>query len=249
MYGKRENILQSIKYGTTTIYYSHYKQTRNDVRITVNLINGVEVYTPKNINEEKLSQIIKQKAPWIYQKLEELSEVKATVQPKEFVSGEKLPYLGRHYRLKVHKEAISHASFRFKQGRFIAMVPSDWSQDQIQQHLEQKLIAWYHKHGLNKILERANNYQSILGVEPRSLQLKTQHKRWGTCTPRGDIYLNWRIVMAPIRVIDYIIVHELAHLIVPEHNEQFWRTVRTTLPHYQEAKEWLRVHGVKLHCI
>lgn len=238
-----------INYGTTTIHYYQYKEPRNDVKISVNLINGVEIYTPENIDDAKLNQIATQKAPWISKKLQELNEVHTTVQSKEFVSGEKLPYLGRHYRLKVHKEAIPKASFQFKQGRFIASVPRVWSQDQIQEHLEQKLIHWYRDHGFKKINERAKEYQSMLGVEPRSLQLKTQHKRWGTCTPNGDIYLNWRIVMAPVRVIDYIIVHELAHLIVPQHNDNFWRIVRTTLPHYMEAKEWLRVHGVELHCI
>jgi len=89
----------------------------------------------------------------------------------------------------------------------------------------------------------------MLSVEPRSLQLRTRHKRWGTCTPNGDILLNWRIVMAPVRVIDYIIVHELAHIIVPEHNDKFWRLVRTTLPHFKEVKEWLRVHGIELHSV
>lgn len=238
-----------ITYGTTTIYYYCYKQIRKDVKISVDLVNGVEVYAPENLDDFKLTQLLQQKAPWISQKLQELHEVKTAVPPKEFVSGEKLPYLGRHYRLKVYKEAIPNPSFKFKQGRFIATVPRAWSQDQIQEHLEQKLIHWYREHGLKKIKERAKEYQSMLGVEPRSLQLRTQHKRWGTCTPNGDIYLNWRIVMAPIRVIDYIIVHELAHLIVPEHNDKFWRIVRTTLPNYKEAKEWLRVHGVELHCI
>ncbi|WP_106495751.1 M48 family metallopeptidase [Lentibacillus sp. Marseille-P4043] len=241
--------MPQIQYGNTTIYYCHYKQARKDVKISVNIVNGVEVFIPDNLDDAKISQIIKQKAPWITKKLRQLDEVTTTVQQKEFVSGEKLPYLGRHYRLKVHKEAIPKASFQFKQGRFIATVPRSWPQDKIQDHLEQKLIHWYREHGHKKIIERASDYQSMLGVEPRSLQLKTQHKRWGTCTPNGDIYLNWRIVMAPVRVIDYIIVHELAHLIVPEHNDKFWRIVRTTLPHYKEAKEWLRVHGIELHSI
>ncbi|WP_077596113.1 M48 family metallopeptidase [Oceanobacillus kimchii] len=238
-----------ITYGTTTIHYCHYKQTRKDVKISIDLVNGVEVFTPDNIDEAKLVQIIKRKAPWISQKLLELNEVNTKVQPKEFVSGEKLPYLGRHYRLKVYKEPVPNTSFQFKQGRFIAIVPREWSQESIEHQLEQKLMEWYRQHGFKKINERAKEYQSMLGVKPRSLQLKTQHKRWGTCTPNGDIYLNWRIVMAPLRVIDYIIVHELAHLIVPEHNDRFWRIVRTTLPHYKEAKEWLRVHGIELHGI
>ncbi|WLV24643.1 SprT family zinc-dependent metalloprotease [Aciduricibacillus chroicocephali] len=238
-----------ITYGTTTIHYYHHKQARKDIKISVDLVNGVEVYTPEKIDEDKLAEIIKKKASWITNKLQELDEVQTSVQPIEFISGEKLPYLGRHYRLKVYKEAIPNASFKFKQGRFIATIPRNWSQEQVHQKLEEKLIAWYRQHGLNKIIERASIYQSMLGVEPRSLQLKAQHKRWGTCTPNGDIYLNWRIVMAPIRVIDYVIVHELAHLIIPKHNDEFWRMVGMTLLHYKEAKEWLRVHGVELHSI
>lgn len=241
--------MPQISYGNTIIHYCHYEQPRKDVKISIDLVNGVEVFIPENVDEAQLEQIIRRKAPWIVEKLEKMNEVNTTVQPKEFVSGEKLPYLGRNYRLKVYKEPVPYASFQFKHGRFMAIVPRDWSQEQIHHQLGNKLIEWYRKHGLKKIQERTKEYQSMLGVTPRSLQLKTQHKRWGTCTPSGDIYLNWRIVMAPIRVIDYIIVHELTHLIVSEHNEKFWRLVRTTLPHYKEAKEWLRVHGVALHCI
>ena len=80
-----------------------------------------------------------------------------------------------------------------------------------------------------------------------SLGLNT--KRWGTCTPEGNIYLNWRIVMAPVQVIDYIIVHELAHLRIPEHNQEFCNLVKSILPHYEEDKEWLRIHGMELYCV
>lgn len=99
-------------------------------------------------------------------------------QLKKIASREKLPNLGRHYRLKVDKQPLPHAAFQFNQGRFIATVPREWKQEQIQQRLEQKLIQRYHVRGLKKVIERAKEYQSMLGVEPRSLQLKTQHKRW-----------------------------------------------------------------------
>ncbi|AVR01068.1 hypothetical protein OBCHQ24_04860 [Oceanobacillus iheyensis] len=241
--------MNTLQFGTTNIDYEIYSQERNDIKISVDIVNGVIVYTPNSLDESKLHMMMQKKAPWISQKIQELNEVNKKVQPKEIVSGEKLPYLGRNYRLKVNKEPVQYATIQFKQGRFIATVPRAWSQERTQNDLEQKLIAWYRQHGLKKINERAKEYQAMLGVTPRTLKLKTQHKRWGTCTPSGDIYLNWRIIMAPIRVIDYIIVHELAHLIVPEHSESFWRLVRTTLPHYKEAKEWLRLHGVELHCI
>lgn len=238
-----------IKYGNTDIYYSLYKQDRKDIRIVVDLVNGVVVYTPKNTCNKKINEVLTSKARWIYNKIQELGEVKLNIAPKEFVSGEKLPYLGRQYRLKIYREAVEHPSFGSKQGKFIATVPSKWKQEQVQTTLEESLIKWYRTHGLKKIQERAMYYESLLGVEANSIQLRTQHKRWGSCTPEGNIYINWRIVMAPVRVIDYIIVHELAHIRVPEHNQEFWNLVRSILPHYEEDKEWLRIHGMKLYSI
>lgn len=241
--------MSHIKYGNTDIYYSLYKQERKDVRIVVDLVNGVVVYTPKKTSDKKIYDLLSSKARWIYDKIQELGEVKINVAPKEFVSGEKLPYLGRQYRLKVHRDAVDQSSFGFNQGRFIATVPSNWKQEKVQATLEESLIEWYRNRGLRKVEERATYYEHLLGVESTSIQLRTQHKRWGTCTPEGNIYLNWRIVMAPVRVIDYIIVHELAHLRIPEHNQDFWNLVRSILPHYEEDKEWLRIHGMELYCV
>lgn len=238
-----------IKYGNTDIYYSLYRQERKDVRIVIDLVNGVVVYTPKKTPDEKIHNLLSSKTRWIYNKIQELGEVKINVAPKEFVSGEKLPYLGRQYRLKVHREAVDQSSFGFKQGRFIATVPSNWGQEKVQDILEESLIEWYRKHGLKKIKERTAYYEHLLGVNAKAIQLRTQHKRWGTCTPEGNIYLNWRIVMAPVQVIDYIIVHELAHLRIPEHNQEFWNLVKSILPHYEEDKEWLRIHGMELYCV
>nr|WP_255259871.1 M48 family metallopeptidase [Lentibacillus sp. CBA3610] len=79
--------------------------------------------------------------------------------------------------------------------------------------------------------------------------MRTQHKRWGTCTPDGYIYINWRLIMAPLRVFDYVIVHELTHLKIKDHSPAFWKIVKSILPDFEERKEWLRVNGMGLHCI
>lgn len=241
--------MHSINYGTSKINYVLHKQDRRDVKITVDLVDGVVVYAPVTLTEDKVKHLISQKARWISAKLAELDEVQTNVQPKEFVSGEKLPYLGRKYRLKVHREPVDKASIGLKQGKFKAVVPKNWPQDKVQTVLESQLIEWYRYHGLKKITERSSHYENLLGVTPTSINLRTQHKRWGTCTPKGHIYLNWRLVMAPIRVIDYVIVHELAHLLERDHNKQFWNLVKSILPNYEQQKEWLRVNGTELYCI
>lgn len=238
-----------IQYGNTPIHYSIYKQNRKDVRIVVDLVNGVVVYAPLETTDDQIHNILSDKAKWIHGKLQELNEIKKDVLPIEFVSGEKLPYLGRRYRLKVYQTVKRESSINLKQGKFIATVPSYWTQEKIQTELEHDLINWYRHHGLLKINERAKYYEGLLGVEAKTILLRTQHKRWGTCTPEGNIYLNWRIVMAPIHVIDYIIVHELAHLRIREHSQEFWNLVRSILPNYEQDKEWLRIHGMELYCL
>jgi len=238
-----------IKYGHTKIYYTMYKQERRDIKITVDLVNGVLIYVAKDTPENEIEDILKKRAKWIYDKQQSLNEVQTEVVKKEFVSGEKFEYLGRSYRLKVHREAIPDSTLKFKQGKFIAEVPHYWPQIDVEAKLKEALIMWYRNYGIKKIHERAQYFEKIMGTEAHSIQLRTQHKRWGTCTPEGNIYLNWRIVMAPMRVIDYIIVHELAHLRIPEHNEKFWQLIKSILPKYEESKEWLRVNGTTLYAI
>src|SRR5699024_2171583 len=120
-----------IKYGNTNIHYSLYKQDRKDVRIVVDLVNGVVVYAPNETTDDKIHNVLSDKARWIHEKKQELNEVKIDVSSKEFVSGEKLPYLGRHYRLKVHREDIKGSTIGFKQGKFIATVPKCWEQEKV----------------------------------------------------------------------------------------------------------------------
>lgn len=238
-----------INYGNTKMYYSFYRQNRKDIRVVIDLINKIVAFVPETMSEDKIHQTLSNKAQWIYTKVQELNEIQSNVSPKEFVSGEKLMYLGRQYRLKVYREVVDKTSFTFRQGRFVAVVPSNWAQEKVQDRLEAHLIEWYRKHGLKKIQERVAYYENILGVRAQSIQMKTQHKRWGTCTPEGNIYINWRIAMAPIKIIDYIVVHELAHLRIPEHSDAFWKLIRSILSDYEGSKEWLRVHGMELYCV
>lgn len=114
--------MATLTYGTTTINYILYTQSRNDLKISITLVNGVEVYAPVFLDVPKINELLIKKAPWILNKIKDLNQVEITNQHKEFVSGENLPYLGRNYRLKVHREPIDQTEIKFFQGRFIATV-------------------------------------------------------------------------------------------------------------------------------
>ncbi|MEA1992789.1 MAG: M48 family metallopeptidase, partial [Euryarchaeota archaeon] len=112
--------------------------------------------------------------------------------------------------------------------------------------IRQALINWYRSHAKKKILERVEKYQSKIGVTPAKVRVKKQRKRWGSCSTRGNLNFNWRIIMAPMSLVDYVVVHELVHLTHPNHSREFWGMVASVLPDYDERRERLRIKGNRL---
>ncbi|QDI90767.1 M48 family peptidase [Salicibibacter halophilus] len=241
--------MPSFNYGNTTIDYSlHYQAHKKDVSIAVEWLDGVQVTAPPDISTEKLHEVLRKKAPWIIEKWYEFNEIAIPSTPKEFVSGEKFPYLGRQYRLKVYNEGDrSNAQLAFKNGKFYAYIPENITNNEKCDQLHILFKNWYIQYGQRKVNERAKQYCEKLNVSPSKVSLKDQRMRWGSCTKEGAIYLNWKIVMAPVSVLDYVVVHELSHLKYADHSKNFWGTVHSILPDYEKRKEWLRVNGPTLH--
>jgi predicted metal-dependent hydrolase len=108
------------------------------------------------------------------------------------------------------------------------------------------LTAWYKDHAGQKLSDRAGMYADRVGVSYRAVKVKDMKSQWGSCTKTGDIHFNWRIVMAPTSIVDYVVVHELCHREHRDHSRPFWRLLGRRLPDYRERKEWLRVKGALL---
>ncbi|OMD62995.1 zinc metalloprotease [Paenibacillus odorifer] len=240
--------MATFNFGTKNITYNlHHKAYKTDITVTVDWTNGVNVVVPEHITQEELEKVLHKKAPWILKKMYEFNEIKMFTPEKEFLSGEKFPYLGRHYRLKVTAhEKKSDVSLMFKKGCFLATIPKDWNDRQRQKELKELLQQWYFLHGEIKLRERLNLYSPKMECYPSKLVLKEQEMRWGSCTKNGTVNINWLILMAPMRIVDYVLVHELAHLKHPDHSPAFWATIQSILPDYESRKEWLRVHGPTL---
>jgi predicted metal-dependent hydrolase len=236
------------QFGTTTIPYSiDYRPNKKGVVISLGWQEGMKVIAPKQISQTQIEEILAKKASWIIEKYKEISKIAPPPAPKEFVSGEKFSWLGRSYRLKVHKvDGLKKSTLTFRQGKFIAQIPKELSDEERKQQLSLRFKEWYCTQGLNKIQERLQLYCPKMGVQPTKVVLKEQKRRWGTCTSKGAIYLNWRLLMAPLSIVDYVLVHELAHLKHFNHSKAFWHFVQTILPDYEERKEWLKINGPTL---
>ncbi len=240
--------MPTFQYGTTAIEYDiEYVDDKKDVSIIVEWMEVIRLIVPTDITNEQVEEIIRKKAPTIFQKMKEVNEIIDPPLPKEFVSGEKFSYLGRNYRLKVYREEnLKKSQLNFVRGKFIASVPVGIDETEKRRQLLGLFKTWYLEHGIAKVESRLQLYCAKMGVSPNDVQLKEQRMRWGTCTPEGNIYLNWRIIMSPMSIVDYVLVHELAHLKYMNHSNDYWNFVRSILPDYEQRKEWLRVNGPTL---
>ena len=176
---------------------------------------------------------IRAKRLWLYQKINHDQKYPLRQTRKEFISGETILYLGRNYRLLVTDRDIAGVSF---QSRFEISRKN-------QPRAFELFKRWYLQQAKERIPPRAKYFAEALGVGFNRILISDLKVRWGSCTPKSNLNFNWRLMKASPTVIDYVIVHELAHLIESNHNPQFWNIVSIQVPRFDWAKRWLREHG------
>jgi predicted metal-dependent hydrolase len=212
-----------------------YSSNRKTLSITVERDRSVVVKVPTGTNPEKIQQIVESRRQWLYEKIHHSQKYNPPFHPpgKELVNGESLPYLGRNYRL----EMVDHdGHIQFTNNRFLVPKSSINKRGNV-------FREWYVQKATEKILPRVRFYSERLGVEFNLAKITDSKYRWGSCTPTGNVNFNWRLVKAPMFVIDYVIVHELSHLIEANHTPRFWNIVKAQLPYMDKAKQWLKENG------
>ncbi|MCX6685054.1 MAG: SprT family zinc-dependent metalloprotease [Methanoregula sp.] len=189
------------------------------------LIIRAPFYTPLDYIEK----IVSKKSVWIKQKIAEISK-QPKAQKKEFVNGEGFLFLGKPYQLQIVEN--HPLDIELKDRLYIAQnaLPN----------IEKKLTQWYRNQAIEKITERCFWYSKLTGYHPISIKITDAQKRWGSCSAKGTVNFSWHLILAPLEVIDYVIVHELIHLEEPNHSKIFWIKVRSILPDYEKRKNWLK---------
>jgi len=225
----------------------NYEIIRANRKKTVAIYVGpaiVTVRAPKRLSGEKIHSLIRKKARWIIDRQEHIKRERELHPTKEFISGESFPYLGKTYRLKVMlTENGADNSCHLKNGRLQVEIGKHLKGNETKDAVRDALIAWYKERVKSKIIERLPRLTGQLGRWPASIQIKDQKSRWGSCSRTGVVRFNWKIITAPVSVMDYLIVHELCHLIHQNHSAAYWKEVETVLPDYKKMRDWLRIHN------
>lgn len=207
---------------------------RRKLTITVERDRSVVVHAPEGVSDEKITQVVEAKRKWIYEKIGHPQKYQVPHPPgKELVSGESALYLGRQYRIEIVKNGLSEVQFTH---RFL--IPAQMGGNKVE-----ALKEWYVRKAREKILPRVKVHALELGVDVARIKIVDNRYRWGSCTLKDNVNFNWRLIKAPMFVIDYVIVHELAHLIEANHTPKFWNIISTQSPTMDKAKVWLKEHG------
>lgn len=215
-----------------------HSDRRKTVSIFIERDGSVLVRAPATLSTPDLERILEEKRYWIYRSLAEWRDLNAAQTTREFVNGETFLYLGRNYQLR-WAPADQSVPLMLKGGYFYLRRSATGAIEPAQAFKD-----FYRTKGRERIPPRVDHYRRQLGVQVNEIHIMELGNRWASCSnQQARLNFHWKCMMAPVRILDYIIVHELAHLIVPDHSPAFWNQIDKILPDYQDRQHWLRHHG------
>ncbi|NLI93882.1 MAG: M48 family metallopeptidase [Peptococcaceae bacterium] len=238
--------MEYLRVGNKVIEYELRKSSKakrinvaiKDQRMSVAVPTGYTMEYAKNFLESHKELLLKHF-------LKHLSKTNSK-SPKEYVSGEKFLYRGRNYPLLVEMSSGSEYFALFKGSRIVASIPSTLLPDEQRPFIQKLIKEWYIGQAAKLLPEQVEYYSKLLNIPYKKLKIKDQKTRWGSCSNKGNINLNWRIIMAPNQVVAYVIIHELSHLRFMNHSKDFWKLVEQHLPDYKKWRKWLTENGKEL---
>lgn len=221
---------------TMTQDYRIVYSDRKTLSIIVERDRSLLVRAPKGMSHQEIQKRVDEKMLWIYEKVHHSQKYPPVPIKKEFVTGETVLYLGRNYRLEITENDFE--GIRFDSRFYVSRNKKA--------HAHELFQSWYTERSQEKLLPRIQRFARVMGVSYKHLLISDLKYSWASCTPKNNLNFNWRIIKAPMYVIDYLIVHELAHILEPSHSPSFWNIVAVQIPDFERGKSWLRDFGYRL---
>lgn len=194
----------------------------------------IKVVVPENVDRDP-DAMLQEKKNWVLKQKQDFNQFKRRIPERKFREGEKFPFLGEEY------EVVIDGTGQEIQDKIIL------SKIKVENKgFKSALIDFYREKAKEVFPEKVERYQNQVDGEPGSIYIRNQKTRWGSCSDKQNLNFNWRLLMAPENVVDYVVVHELTHLDIKSHKKEFWKKVREIYPEYKESNRWLQKNSPKL---
>lgn len=222
--------------GTPITYTLKRSNKRRSIGLRID-DNGLTVNMPLRAPEKWLHTVLSEKADWIVEKLNNWQSKKPA--PTQWIDGQKIEFRGEVFTLRAIPSLFaSPPQLRGEQLVVHLINITD------EQKIEKVVTQWYRREAERVFSECVAHYSPLMNVSPQQIKLSSAKTQWGSCTSRGVVRLNWQLVKMPLHLIDYVVIHELAHLVEMNHSEAFWRVVETACPDYKNCRAELRRYGI-----
>jgi predicted metal-dependent hydrolase len=232
---------QEVKLDGRRVEYTLKQSPRiRGIRLEVHNDSGLIVVVPRRYKSEQIDDILSQKSDWILRHLPSAKPAQIPLFRKEVDHGEKIKYMGKMIEVVVSPEKQRDSSASLKDNRlYISYGQGTASRAKL-------LEAWYRRQAANIFKEKADRFQAMMGLRYSRIVIRGQRKRWASASPLGNLSINWKLLLAPEDVIDYVIVHELAHFKHMDHSRNFWDYLAKYCPRWREYRRWLITHEDEL---
>ena len=203
----------------------------------------LQIRVPNRVRDRKIVEILEIKERWIRNKVIQLQNQRIT-NKREFISGESFSLFGRNLYLKVLEGG--KVGTQLIDDYLITTVRTSEIGDLRKSRIKTYLEKWYIHEAYQKLEEKVMRYSKIIRVSPREIKVRNYKTRWGSCDNKGRLTFNFHLIKAPHEIVDYVVIHELCHMIQPNHSKFFWNEVARFDPSFKNHKKWLKLNGADL---
>ncbi len=222
--------------GTSVTYTLKRTSRRRSIGLRID-DRGLTVNVPLRASEKWLHSVLQDKARWVVEKMENWQAKKPV--PQQWVDGEPILFRGEAFTLRIIFSLFA-APPQLHDTHLVVHVSQAGSPVAVEKNLEKIIEHWYRREAMQLFEECVAHFAPLMNVSPRELKLSAARTQWGSCTVRGTVRLNWKLIKMPLHLIDYVVVHELAHLVEMNHSAAFWRVVGKACPDYVMLRGELR---------
>ncbi|WP_409250644.1 M48 family metallopeptidase [Bacillus sp. SCS-153A] len=225
-----------------TIHFDIKYKNRKSIGIYLDGYGNIEVHAPKGTPDESVFRLLEDKWDLILENSKERKDRLKGEQEKTYAQGEPFLYLGKAFPIEVHQDStISQDHIVFNEKTMDVYVKQHEDE-----RIRQALKRFYYQQCKALVEKSISKHQHHFKSKPTSIRITDSTTKWGTCDSKRQLTFNWKLAMAPMEVIDYVVVHEMCHMVHLNHDRSFWRLVGKIMPDYKEKENWLAVSNWKM---